>query len=76
MVTKKQKKCKQDKIRATMHEFKQGKLKTGTKAVVKSRRQALAIAIPLAERECGMRVSRTPKKKEIKKEIKIKKERL
>lgn len=54
-----------------MSEFKTKKLKSGTGATVKSRRQALAIAIPAAERACGLKVTRAPKKNV----VKVKRER-
>jgi len=48
----------QDKIEEVMHEFKQGKLKSGKGGkggVVKSREQAIAIGISEA-REAGLKV--------------------
>lgn len=76
MPTKKQKECKRKKIGATMHEFKAGRLKSGTGAIIKNRRQAMAIAIPNAEKLCKMKVSKAPKKTMVKKEnVVVKKER-
>jgi len=52
----------QDKIELVMHEFKQGKLKSGKGGkggIVKSREQAIAIGISEA-REAGLKV---PKEK-------------
>jgi len=52
----------QDKIEVVMHEFKQGKLKSGKGGkggIVKSREQAIAIGISEA-REAGLKV---PKEK-------------
>ena len=49
----------QDKIGTVMHEFKEGKLKSGSGDKVKSRKQAVAIGISEA-REEGDKV---PKKK-------------
>ena len=49
----------QDKIGEVMHEFKDGKLKSGSGDKVKSRKQAVAIGISEA-REEGKKV---PKKK-------------
>jgi hypothetical protein len=49
----------QEKVEETMHEFKEGKLKSGSGAKVKSRKQAIAIGLSEA-REAGAKV---PKKK-------------
>jgi Family of unknown function (DUF6496) len=48
----------QDKIGEVMHEFKEGNLKSSSGAVVKDRKQAIAIGISEAE-EAGYKV---PKK--------------
>ena len=45
----------QDKIGEVMHEFKEGTLKSSTGAVVKNRKQAVAIGISEAE-EAGYKV--------------------
>jgi Family of unknown function (DUF6496) len=45
----------QDKIGEVMHEFKEGKLKSSSGAVVKNRKQAVAIGISEAE-EAGYKV--------------------
>ncbi|HET6558215.1 MAG TPA: DUF6496 domain-containing protein [Prolixibacteraceae bacterium] len=50
----------QEKIEEVMHEFKDGKLKSGSGEKVKSRKQAVAIGLSEA-REVGAKV---PKKKE------------
>ncbi|HLL60449.1 MAG TPA: DUF6496 domain-containing protein [Candidatus Nitrosocosmicus sp.] len=49
----------QEKVKETMHEFKEGKLKSSSGAKVKSRKQAIAIGLSEA-REAGGKV---PKKK-------------
>jgi hypothetical protein len=40
----------QEKVEATMHEFKEGKLKSGSGKKVKSRKQAVAIGLSEARR--------------------------
>ena len=50
----------QEKVEEVMHEFKEGKLKSGSGEKVKSRKQAVAIGLSEA-REAGAKV---PKKKE------------
>lgn len=50
----------QEKVEDVMHEFKEGKLKSGSGEKVKSRKQAVAIGLSEA-REAGAKV---PKKKE------------
>ena len=45
----------QDKIGVVMHEFKEGTLKSSSGAVVKNRKQAVAIGISEAE-EAGYKV--------------------
>lgn len=49
----------QEKVEKTMHEFKEGKLKSSSGQKVKSRKQAVAIGLSEA-REAGAKV---PKKK-------------
>jgi hypothetical protein len=53
----------QKKVKEAMHEFKEGKLKSGSGAKVKSRKQAVAIGLSEA-REEGKKV---PPKKDSKK---------
>jgi hypothetical protein len=53
----------QNKVEKVMHEFKEGKLKSGSGAKVKSRKQAVAIGLSEA-REEGKKV---PPKKDSKK---------
>jgi hypothetical protein len=53
----------QKKVEKTMHEFKEGKLKSGSGAKVKSREQAVAIGLSEARKE-GKKV---PKKEDSKK---------
>jgi hypothetical protein len=48
MVTSKK---SQDKVEKVMHEFKHGNLKSGSGAKVKSRKQAIAIALSEARHE-------------------------
>lgn len=50
----------QEKVEETMHEFKEGKLKSGSGNKVTSRKQAVAIGLSEA-REAGAKV---PRKKE------------
>lgn len=51
----------QEKVRKTMHEFKEGKLKSGTSGkTVKSRKQAVAIGLSKA-RKAGAKVPRKRK---------------
>lgn len=50
----------QEKVEEVMHEFKEGKLKSGSGEKVKSRKQAVAIGLSEA-REAGAKV---PKKKD------------
>lgn len=50
----------QEKVEEVMHEFKEGKLKSGSGEKVKSRKQAVAIGLSEAH-EAGAKV---PKKKE------------
>ena len=50
----------QEKVEEVMHEFKEGKLKSGSGEKVKSRKQAVAIGLSEA-RETGAKV---PKRKE------------
>lgn len=59
---KSKKKKKNDKVETVMHEFKEGKLKSGSKKGprVKSRKQAIAIALSEA-RKAGEKVG--PKRK-------------
>ena len=53
----------EEKIADVMHEFKEGKLKSGRSGKkVKSRKQAVAIGISEA-REKGAKVPKNPKKK-------------
>jgi hypothetical protein len=47
----------QKKVKEEMHEFKRGKLKSGSGRKVKSRRQAIAIGLSEARRE-GAKVPR------------------
>jgi hypothetical protein len=56
-------KSAQKKVEKTMHEFKEGKLKSGSGAKVKSREQAVAIGLSEARKE-GKKV---PKKEDSKK---------
>lgn len=53
----------QEKVEETMHEFKEGKLKSGSGKKVTSKKQAIAIGLSEA-REAGAKV---PKKKSGKK---------
>ena len=48
----------QDKVEKSMHEMKEGKLKTGTGKKVTSRKQAIAIGLSEAREEGG----KVPKK--------------
>jgi hypothetical protein len=41
----------QNKVEKTMHEYKKGELKSGTGALVKSRKQAIAIGLSQARKE-------------------------
>lgn len=50
----------QDKVHEKMHELKRGKLKSGSGEKVKSRKQAIAIALSEARKEGG----KVPKKKD------------
>src|SRR5688572_5779 len=43
----------QEKVEKSMHELKQGKLKSGSGAKVKSRKQAIAIGLSEARKEGG-----------------------
>jgi hypothetical protein len=52
----------QEKVEKVMHEFKEGKLKSGKSGKkVKSRKQAIAIGLSEA-REVGAKVPKTPKR--------------
>jgi hypothetical protein len=59
---------KEDKIADVMHEFKEGELRSGSKKgrKVKSRKQAIAIALSEA-RKAGEKVAPSPSKKKKKK---------
>lgn len=59
-MTRKYSKKAQEKVGKVMHEFKQGKLRSGTGAKVKSRKQAIAIGLSEA-REAGVKVPAPPK---------------
>lgn len=48
----------QEKVEKTMHEYKRGKLKSGSGEKVKSRKQAIAIGLSEARKEGG----KVPKK--------------
>jgi hypothetical protein len=58
-MTRKYSKKSQKKVEKVMHEFKEGKLKSGSGKKVKSRKQAIAIGLSEA-RKSGAKV---PKKK-------------
>lgn len=61
------------KIKNVMHEFKEGSLTSGKSGKkVKSRKQAVAIALSEA-REAGAKIPKKPKKKPAKKKIAKKK---
>jgi hypothetical protein len=63
----------QKKISTVMTEFKEGSLPIGkSKKKVKSRKQALAIALDVARRETGAKI---PKKKTTKKKVRKKKKK-
>ena len=51
----------QDKVGKTMHEFKEGTLKSGSGDKVKSKKQAIAIGLSEA-REAGAKIPKKPKK--------------
>lgn len=53
--TTKTKSCQKRKVKKVMGEFKRGKLKTGEGKKVKTRPQALAIALSEARRKCAIR---------------------
>ncbi len=61
----------QDAVEETMHEMKQGKLKSGSGAKVKSRKQAIAIGLSEARKE-GAKVpaKKTSTKKTARKTVK------
>ncbi len=50
----------QEKVEEVMHEYKEGKLKSGSGKKVKSRKQAIAIGLSEA-REAGKKVPPAPK---------------
>lgn len=55
-------KAAQDKVEKTMHEYKRGKLKSGSGKKVTSRKQAIAIGLSEA-RKRGAKVPNPPKRK-------------
>jgi hypothetical protein len=60
--TKKYSEKAQDKVGEVMHEFKEGKLKSGSGKKVTSKKQAVAIGISEA-REKGLKVPKEKKSK-------------
>ena len=60
--TKKYSEKAQEKVGKVMHEFKEGKLKSGSGEKVKSKKQAVAIGISEA-REKGLKVPKEKKSK-------------
>lgn len=52
----------QEKVEEVMHEYKRGKLRSGSGAKVKSRKQAIAIGLSEA-REAGAKVPKKRSKK-------------
>jgi len=61
-MARKYSKKSQEKVEETMHEYKHGKLKSGSGQKVKSRKQAIAIGLSQARRR-GAKVPPAPKKK-------------
>ncbi len=51
-------KCKSKKISTVMREFKKGSLKTGSKKKVKNPKQAIAIALSVANKKCSRKKSK------------------
>ncbi len=52
----------QEKVQKTMHEYKKGKLRSGSGKKVKSRKQAIAIGLSQA-RKAGAKVPAAPRKR-------------
>ena len=71
MATKKKATKGAKKVKKVMHEYKHGELKSAGRKTVKSRKQAVAIALSEA-REAGAKI---PKKKAAKKKAATKKRR-
>ena len=57
-MTTKTEKCQQKKIKVIMHEYKEGSLKRRNSKKVKSRKEAVAIALNIARRKCSKKKSR------------------
>ena len=56
MPTKKQKECMSKKVPVVIREYKQGKLQTSAGKKVKNPKQAVAIALSVARKQCKMPV--------------------
>ncbi len=61
-MTTKEVKCERKKVKVVMHEYKEGSLKRRNSKPVKSRKEAVAIALNIARRKCSRKKSKKSKK--------------
>jgi hypothetical protein len=61
-MTTKTEKCQRKKIEVVMHEYKKGSLQRRNSKPVKSRKEAIAIALNIARRKCSKKKSKKSRK--------------